>query len=57
MRKPITKTFTKVGNSFGVVIDKIVFFESEILPTDKISITCSKNRITIKKEKEKEENK
>lgn len=48
------KTFQKVGNSYGVIIDKYIFKESEIKPTDKVQITCGKNRITIKKKEEKE---
>lgn len=52
--KPIDKTFQKVGNSYGVIIDKYIFKESEIKPTDKVQISCGKNRITIKKKEEKE---
>jgi antitoxin component of MazEF toxin-antitoxin module len=52
--KPIDKTFQKVGNSYGVIVDKYIFKESEIKPTDKVQITCGKNRITIKKKEEKE---
>lgn len=52
--KPIEKTFQKVGNSYGVIVDKYIFKESEIKPTDKVQITCGKNRITIKKQQEQE---
>ena len=52
--KPIEKKFCRFGNSKGIVLDKIVFIESEIKPTDEVQITCGKGRITIKKKKEKE---
>jgi antitoxin component of MazEF toxin-antitoxin module len=52
--KPIEKDLTKVGNSYGIILDKFILEQSEIKPTDKIEISFAKNRITIKKKKEKE---
>lgn len=50
--KPIEKEFCQVGNSKGIIIEKILFTESEIKPTDKVLVTCRKNYITIKKKQE-----
>lgn len=52
--KPIEKVISKVGNSFGIILDKFILEQSEIKPTDKVEISFAKNRITIKKKKEKE---
>ena len=52
--KPIEKTISKVGNSYGIILDKFILEQSEIKPTDKVEISFAKNRITIKKKKEKE---
>jgi antitoxin component of MazEF toxin-antitoxin module len=52
--KPIEKDLTKVGNSYGIILDKFILEQSEIKPTDKVEISFAKNRITIKKKKEKE---
>ena len=52
--KPIDKVFSKVGNSYGIILDKFILEQSEIKPTDKVEISFAKNRITIKKKKEKE---
>jgi antitoxin component of MazEF toxin-antitoxin module len=52
--KPIDKTISKVGNSYGIILDKFILEQSEIKPTDKVEISFAKNRITIKKKKEKE---
>lgn len=51
---PIKKSFQKFGNSHGIILDKFIFEQSEIKPTDKVEITYGKNRITLKKKKEKE---
>lgn len=50
--KPIKKNFTKLGNSVGVVVDKILLNESGIKETDDIELTCGKDRVTIRKAKE-----
>lgn len=52
--KPIEKDLTKVGNSYGIILDKFILEQSEIKPTDKVEISFAKNRITLKKKKEKE---
>jgi antitoxin component of MazEF toxin-antitoxin module len=52
--KPIEKDLTKVGNSYGIILDKFILEQSEIKTTDKVEISFAKNRITIKKKKEKE---
>ena len=52
--KPIEKDLTKVGNSFGIILDKFILEQSEIKPSDKVEISFAKNRITLKKKKEKE---
>ncbi len=52
--KPIEKELTRVGNSFGVILDKFVLDQAEIKPSDKLEISFAKNRITIKKKKDKE---
>ena len=49
--KPIKKNFTKLGNSVGVVVDKILLTESGISENDEIELTCGKDRVTIKKTK------
>lgn len=52
--KPIKKRFTKLGNSVGVVVDKILLKESEINENDELEVICRKGYITIKKSKQKE---
>lgn len=52
--KPIEKKFQIIGNSFGLIIDKFIFEQTEMKPKDKVEITFAKNRITIKKSKQKE---
>ena len=52
--KPIEKNIQKVGNSYGIILDKFILDQSEIKPTDKIEISFAKNRITIKKKTKKE---
>ena len=51
--KPITKKFTNLGNSIGIVIDKILLKESELENVTEIELVCSKGKITIRKPKEK----
>lgn len=50
--KPIKKNFTKLGNSVGVVVDRILLKESGLKETDDIELICGKDRVTIKKAKE-----
>ena len=50
--KPIKKNFTKLGNSVGVVVDKILLNESGLKETDDIELTCGKDRVTIRKTKD-----
>ena len=51
--KPITKKFTNLGNSVGIVLDKILLKESELEDVKEIELVCSKGKITIRKPKEK----
>jgi antitoxin component of MazEF toxin-antitoxin module len=53
--KPIKKNFTNLGNSVGVVVDRILLRESGLKETDDIELTCGKDRVTIRKAKEQKE--
>ena len=48
------KTITKVGNSGAVILNKELLYKAELEIGDKVELSCAKNRITIKKKKEKE---
>lgn len=48
------KTITKVGNSGVVILNKELLYKAELEIGDKVEVTCAKNRITLKKKKEKE---
>ena len=50
--KPIKKKFTNLGNSKGVVLDKVLLTESELDNVQEVELVCSKDRITIRKPKE-----
>lgn len=47
--KTITKTIRQLGNSSGIIIDKIMEFQSGISVGDTVEIKCSKDRIVLKK--------
>lgn len=47
--KPIKKRFTNLGNSRGIVIDKILLKESDIDENEEVELVCGKNKITIRK--------
>ena len=48
------KTITKIGNSGAVILNKELLFKAELEIGDKVEVSCAKNRITIKKKKDKE---
>ena len=49
--KPIKKKFTNLGNSKGIVIDKVLLIESDLENVQEVELVCSKDRITIRKPK------
>lgn len=53
MEKKI-KEITKVGNSGVVILNKELLYKAELEIGDKVEVTCTKNRITLKKQKEQE---
>ena len=50
--KPIKKKFTNLGNSKGIVLDKVLLTESELDNVQEVELVCGKDRITIRKPKE-----
>ena len=48
------KTITKIGNSGAIILNKELLFKAELEIGDKVEVSCAKNRITLKKKKEKE---
>lgn len=48
------KEIARVGNSGAVILNKEVLYKAELKIGDKVEVSCAKNRITIKKKKEKE---
>ena len=45
------KEITKVGNSACVIFDKEILYKAELKIGDKLEVSCSKNRITLRKKK------
>lgn len=52
--KCTNKTFSKVGNSTCVILSKVMLEQANLKETDKVVINCTKDLITIRKQKEKE---
>ena len=48
------KEVIRVGNSASVILDKELLYKAELEIGDKVEVTCAKNRITLKKQKEQE---
>jgi antitoxin component of MazEF toxin-antitoxin module len=48
------KIITKIGNSGAVILNKELLYKAELEIGDKVEVTCAKNRITLKKQKEQE---
>ena len=48
------KVITKIGNSGAIILNKELLYKSELEIGDKVEVSCTKNRITLKKQKEKE---
>ena len=46
------KTFSKVGNSTCVILSKVMLEQANLKETDKLTINCTKDLITIRKAKE-----
>ena len=45
----IIKDIRKLGNSNGIIIDRLMEKESDIHLGDKVEVNCTKNKITLKK--------
>lgn len=52
MEKKPTKTIIKVGNSVGIILDKFMLHDSNLLTGDKLEYKCSNGKIIFKKCKE-----
>ena len=52
--KCTNKTFSKVGNSTCVILSKIMLEQANLKETDKLTINCTKDLVTIRKAKEQE---
>ena len=50
--KPIKKKFTNLGNSKGIVLDKIMLNESNLDKLEEIEVECRKDKIIITKPKD-----
>ena len=48
------KIITIEGNSGVVFLNKELLYKAELEIGDKVEVTCAKNRITLKKQKEQE---
>ena len=48
------KEIARVGNSGAVILNKEVLYKAELKIGDKVEVSCTKNRITLKKQQEKE---
>ena len=53
--KKIYKNINRIGNSAGVMLDKVCLFASELNVGDKVEVKCSKKKITLIKVDEAEE--
>ena len=52
--KCTNKTFSKVGNSTCVILSKVMLEQANLNETDKLTINCTKDLITIRKQKNEE---
>ena len=48
--KCTNKTFSKVGNSTCVILSKVMLEQANLKETDKLTINCTKDLITIRKQ-------